>query len=193
MKKVYLSPSSWASSALFKSKKWGRKWSLGKAGISFIYFPWHAFTFFWDIKTVGSCRINRLLFADDSVLLASSQQDFQHARNLLSAACDQAGMKISTQNEELCLSRNPRQCALQMSGNTLQNMRKFKCLEVVFTSDRRWNKEIDTRICKESAVYQKTQSFIALWWQSGNFQTPQSCKFLNRSLFRSSRVVMKIG
>jgi len=104
-----------------------------------------------------------LLFADDSVLLASSQQDFQHARNLLSAACDQAGMKISTQNEELCLSRNPRQCALQMSGNTLQNMRKFKCLEVVFTSDRRWNKEIDTRICKESAVYQKTQSFIALW------------------------------
>jgi len=29
--------------------------------------------------TAGSCRINRLLFADDLVLLASSQQSLQHA------------------------------------------------------------------------------------------------------------------
>jgi len=29
--------------------------------------------------TVGSCRNNRLLFADDSVLLASFQQGLEHA------------------------------------------------------------------------------------------------------------------
>jgi len=29
--------------------------------------------------TVGSYRINRLLFADDLILLASSQQSLQHA------------------------------------------------------------------------------------------------------------------
>jgi len=71
--------------------------------------------------TVGSCRINCLPFVDDLVLLASCQQVYQHALDRFSAACDRAGMKISTKNTEvLCLSTNPRQCVLQLSGNALQ-------------------------------------------------------------------------
>jgi len=48
----------------------------------------------WSV-TVRSCRINRLLFADDLVLPVS-QQRLQHALDRFSAACDRAGMKIST-------------------------------------------------------------------------------------------------
>ena len=44
-------------------------------------------------------------------------------------------------SEVLCLSRNPRQCTLQVSGNTLQQVEKFKYLRVVFTSDEKRNKE----------------------------------------------------
>jgi len=40
--------------------------------------------------TIGSCRINRLLFADDLALLTSFQQCIQHALDRFSAACDQA-------------------------------------------------------------------------------------------------------
>ena len=36
-------------------------------------------------------------------------------------------------------------------------------------------------------------SFIALWSQNGRFQTPQSCQFLNRSLFRSSPMFPNLG
>jgi len=43
---------------------------------------------------------HRLLFADNLVLLASSEQGMQHALNLFSAACDQAGMNISTKETE---------------------------------------------------------------------------------------------
>jgi len=47
-------------------------------------------------------------------------------------------MKISTKSTEvLCLSTNPRQCMRQVSGNTLQQVEKFKYLAVVFTSDGR--------------------------------------------------------
>jgi len=42
---------------------------------------------------VWSYRINRLLVADDSVLLASSQQSLQNALDRFSAAYDRAGMK----------------------------------------------------------------------------------------------------
>jgi len=41
---------------------------------------------------------------------------------------------------------------LQVSGNTLEQVEKFKYFEVVFTSDGRRNKEIDTRIGKTNAV-----------------------------------------
>ena len=90
--------------------------------------------------TAGSCRINRLLFADDLVLLASSQQCLRHALDRFSAACDRAGTKINIKyTEVLCLSTNPRQCMLQASGNTLQQVEKFKHLGVVVASDRIWS------------------------------------------------------
>ena len=47
--------------------------------------------------TVGSCRINRSLFADDFELLASFNS-LQHALDRFSAACGQAAMKINTIN-----------------------------------------------------------------------------------------------
>jgi len=46
----------------------------------------------------------------------------------------------------------PRQCFLQVSGNTLQQVETFQYLGVVFTSDGSRNKGIDTQICKANAV-----------------------------------------
>jgi len=64
---------------------------------------------------------------------------------------------------------------LQMSGNTLQQVEKFKYLGLVFTSDGRQNEEIDTRIGKSNAV--PRVGFIALWSQNGSFETLTSCQF----------------
>ena len=48
----------------------------------------------------------------------------------------------------MCLSRRPRQCILQVSRNTLQQVETFKYLGVVFTSDGSRNKGSDTRTGK---------------------------------------------
>jgi len=80
-----------------------------------------------------------------------------------------------------------RQCFLQVSGNSLQQVETFKYLGVVFTSGESRNKGIDTR--KQTQFY---KSSIALWWRNGNFQTPQSFPFLNRILFRSTPVVINL-
>jgi len=63
--------------------------------------------------TVASCRINPLLFAGDLSPLPSSQLGLPQILDRFSAACDQIGIKISIKNEVLCLSRNPKECALQ--------------------------------------------------------------------------------
>jgi len=51
-------------------------------------------------------------------------------------------MKISPEKDEvICLSRNPSQCMLHMSSNTLQQVEKFKCFGVVSTSNEMRIKE----------------------------------------------------
>ena len=91
-----------------------------------------------ECVTIGSCKISRLLFADDLVLLASSESGLQHALEGFAATIDIAGMKISTSKTEvLHISRNSVQCSLQVGVVLLNQVEKFKCLVVAFTSDGR--------------------------------------------------------
>ena len=86
--------------------------------------------------TIGKCKINRLLFADDLVLLASSESGLQHALSGFAAVCDIDRMKISTSKlEVLRLSRNFVQCLLLVSGVSMKQVEKLKYLGVAFTSN----------------------------------------------------------
>ena len=106
-----------------------------------------------ECASIGNCKISHLLFADDLVLLSSTESSLQHALNSFADACNTAGMKISTaKTDVLHLSRNPDQCILQVNGATLKQVEKFKYLGVAFTSDERQDEELDTRIGKASAV-----------------------------------------
>ncbi|GAA6064832.1 receptor-type tyrosine-protein phosphatase F-like, partial [Tachysurus ichikawai] len=61
----------------------------------------------------GDHRISSLLFADDVVLLASSNQDLQCALGRFAAECEAAGMRISTsKSEAMVLSRKRVACPL---------------------------------------------------------------------------------
>ena len=98
--------------------------------------------------TIGNCKISRLLFADDLVLLSSRESGHQRVLNSFADACNTAGMKISTaKTEVLHLSRNLDQCVLQVNEATLKQVEKFKYLGVAFTSDGRQDKELYT-VCE---------------------------------------------
>ena len=102
-----------------------------------------------SVAMIGNCKISRLLFADDLLLLSSTESGLQRALNNFADARDTAGVKISTaKTEVLYLSRNPDQCVLQVNVATLKQVEKFKYLGVAFTSDRKQEEELDTRIGK---------------------------------------------
>ena len=106
-----------------------------------------------ECATIGNCKISRLLFVDDLVVLYSTESGLQRALNSFADARNTAGMKISTaKTEVLHLSRNPDQCVLQVDEATLKQVEKFKYLGVAFTSDGRQDEELDTQIGKASAV-----------------------------------------
>ena len=104
-----------------------------------------------ECAMIGNCKISRLLFADDLVLLSSTQSGLQHALNSFADACDTAGMKINTAKTKILhLSRNPDQYVLKVNGATQKLVEKFKYLGVTFTNDGRQDEELDagTRIGK---------------------------------------------
>ena len=104
-----------------------------------------------ECATIGNCKISRLLFADDLVLLSFKESGHQRALNSFADACATTGMKISTAKTEVIhLSRNPDQCVLQVNGATLKQVQKL--LGVTYTSDGRQDEELNTRIDKASAV-----------------------------------------
>ena len=89
-----------------------------------------------ECATIANCKISRLLFADNLVLLSSTESGLQCALNSFADACNTAGMKISmVKTEILNLSKNPDQCVLQVNGATLKQVEKFKYVGVAFTSD----------------------------------------------------------
>uniref|UniRef100_A0AAV2LL43 Reverse transcriptase domain-containing protein n=1 Tax=Knipowitschia caucasica TaxID=637954 RepID=A0AAV2LL43_KNICA len=101
----------------------------------------------------GDHRISSLLFADDVVLLAPTNQDLQHALGRFAAECEAAGMRISTsKSEAMVLDRKKVPCPLQVGGEVLPQVEEFKYLGVLFTSEGRMEREIDRRIGAACAV-----------------------------------------
>ena len=101
----------------------------------------------------GDHRISSLLFADDVVLLASSNLDLQHALGRFAAECEAAGMRISTsKSEAMVLDRKKVVCPLRVGGEVLPQVEEFKYLGVLFTSGGKMEREIDRRIGAASAV-----------------------------------------
>ncbi|TWW77456.1 Transposon TX1 uncharacterized 149 kDa protein ORF 2 [Takifugu flavidus] len=101
----------------------------------------------------GDLRIGSLLFADDVVLLASSARDLQRSLDRFAAACEAAGMRISTsKSEAMVLNWKKVECLLQVKEEILPQVEEFKYLGVLFTSEGRMEREIDRQIGAASAV-----------------------------------------
>ena len=101
----------------------------------------------------GDLRIGSLLFADDVVLLASSDRDLQLSLDRFAAECEAAGMRISTsKSESMVLNRKRVECTLRVGDEILPQVEEFKYLRVLFTREGRMEREINRRIGAASAV-----------------------------------------
>ena len=102
---------------------------------------------------IGGARVSHLLFADDLAIFASSEGDLQRALNRFARECESASMRINTaKSETMVISRKPKRCSLHVRGDQLRGVEEFKYLGVTFTSDGKWNVELDRRICSAGAV-----------------------------------------
>jgi len=103
-----------------------------------------------------------LLFANDVVLLASSDHDLRHSLGHFAVKCEAAGMRVSTsKSEATVLCWKPVDCSLQVGTECLSQAKEFKYLGVLFTSEGKIEEEIDRRIGQEFwVVTERTRSRI---------------------------------
>ncbi len=109
--------------------------------------------------------ISSLLFADDVVLLAPSDQDLRHALRRFAAECEAAGMRISTsKSEAMVISRKKVAWPLQVGGVFLPQVEEFKYLGVLFTSEGRMEREIDRKLSIYRSIYVLTLTYGHELW-----------------------------
>ncbi|KAK3542732.1 hypothetical protein QTP70_000089 [Hemibagrus guttatus] len=101
----------------------------------------------------GYHSISSLLFADDVVLLAPSNQDLQHALGHFAAEREAARMRVSTsKSEAMVLDRKKVACTLQVGWEFLPQVEEFKYLGVLFMSEGRMDRGIDRWIGATAVV-----------------------------------------
>ena len=136
-------------------------WALDSGKRAFCRLSFSLFTWIWinkygqadECATIGNCKISTLLFADNLVLLSSTESGLHRALNSFADACNTAAMKISTKKiEVLQVSRNPDECVLQVNGAILKQVEKFKYLGVAFTSNGRQEEELNSQTGEAGAV-----------------------------------------
>uniref|UniRef100_A0A8C6NQ68 Reverse transcriptase domain-containing protein n=1 Tax=Nothobranchius furzeri TaxID=105023 RepID=A0A8C6NQ68_NOTFU len=111
----------------------------------------------------GGLRIRSLLFADDVVLLASSERDLQLSLERFTAECEAAGMRISSsKSETMVLIRKRVECLLRVRDEVLPQGEEFKYLGVLFTSEGKLEREIDRWIGAASAVMRALYRSVVL-------------------------------
>jgi len=112
----------------------------------------------------GDLGIASLLFADDVVLLESSDHDLRHS---LPTEVRWSGMRVSTsKSEAMVLWWKPVDCTLQVGTECLPQAKEFKYLGVLFMSEGKMEREIDRLISATAAVKQALyrKAMLSIYW-----------------------------
>jgi len=117
-----------------------------------------------NVVSVASCRINSLLFADDSAVPASSQPILQQALHTFSATDNQSHINVLTRKlKHYVATRNPRHWALQVSDNIMQHVEKWFRVDF-FKGDESRNKTLDRWIGEANALLRELYHYVVTKW-----------------------------
>ncbi len=105
---------------------------------------------------IGGTVINNLRYADDTVIIAESEQQLQHLIDVVVDESEKKGLYLnSSKSFTMVFSKSPinPKCNITVHGNPLEQVQSFIYLGSMFTSDARCEKEIRRRIAIAKSTF----------------------------------------
>ncbi|XP_068082743.1 LINE-1 retrotransposable element ORF2 protein [Anabrus simplex] len=92
-------------------------------------------------------RFSDLAFADDLIVVASSEQNLQHNINVWVEELKEKGMEVNVdKTKTMVISRNEERHCIMVDSKPLEQVTKFKYLGSIISSDGKMEEEITERI-----------------------------------------------
>jgi len=96
---------------------------------------------------LNNCQIQVTMFADDTVLLAESEEDLKWNVEKLYEAMKRHRMKVNwSKSNTMVISRVPTECNIEMDGEKVKNVREVVYLGVKLSEDGKMGSEVERRI-----------------------------------------------
>ena len=87
---------------------------------------------------IGAININNLRFADDTAVIADSEEKLQWLKSTLKYACEKQGMEINTKKnktEVMAISKEPEKCSVYLYEEKINQTETFTYLGMLITVD----------------------------------------------------------
>ena len=112
---------------------------------------------------VNGENINNIRYADDTALIAGSKKALQSLINIVVTESERMGLSLNVKKTECMVvskkSINPK-CKVEINGEVIKQVQKFKYLGYTITSDGRCNTEIKRRIAIAKDCFTKMKSIF---------------------------------
>ena len=76
---------------------------------------------------INGQNITNIGYADDTIILAESEQHLQHMIDKLDAACEQYGMGMNAKKTKtMIVEKTPEKCEVNVKGQRLTQVKQYK-------------------------------------------------------------------
>ena len=92
--------------------------------------------------------INNIRFADDTVLLATKEEELQRLIDKINKSCKDYGMELNAKKTKvMIIEKQPgTKIVIKLNGVTLEQVKQYKYLGTLITEDAKYLQEIKRRI-----------------------------------------------
>ena len=107
---------------------------------------------------IGGKNYNNLRYADDTVLIASTEEDLQRMIDVVSKESNKMGLSLNVNKSEcmsISKSKSSPTCNVNINGEAIKQVVRFNYLGSTITSDGRCDEEINKRIALSKQAFEK--------------------------------------
>ena len=112
---------------------------------------------------IGGHNINNLRYADDTVLIAETEEDLQELLDTVVKESEIKGLTLNSKKTEVMVVSRKKdipKCKVTIDNKVLQQVDKFKYLGTMATSDGKCLQKIKNRIAQTKSAFQKMKSVL---------------------------------